>query len=352
MVGSGCVRSAHALSPQHDLRGLEQDHEIEEQAVVLDVVEIVLQFVHGVVVARAVRVTHLRPAGDAGFDGVAHAVIGDFLGQVRHEIGTLGTRADEAHVAEENVEYLRQLVDAGAPDKTSGERDAAVVLAGPARLAVFFRVDAHAAELEDGEFAAALADAVLAVEHRPGTFQFDEQGRERHDRQADDQHGSAYQQIEQAFGRVAQHALVKSLGQDHPAGIHRVELQMAVLAFEEAGQFKDADAVQLAFEQVLYRHAAAAAVAHREDDFADLQAKRQFGKRFLGVENTSMIDEMMTAAHRQIADDLDIAGAGTLGQHGFDMGGAATGADHQGAGLERADACPANEQGTAEQYAQ
>src|SRR5574340_927035 len=352
MVGPGRVRLAHALSPQHDLCGLEQDHQIEEQAVVLDVVEVVLQLVHGILVGRAIGVAHLGPPGDARFDGMTYTVIGDFLGQVLHEVGALRTRADKAHVAKENVEYLRQLVDAGAADETSGERHAAVVLTCPARLAVFLGIDAHAAELENGEIAAALADALLAVEHRAGTFQFDQQGGQRHDRQADSQHGGADHEVEETFDGISNDPLVEAFGQNHPAGIHRVDLQMAVFAFEEAGQFKNTDAIQLAFQQVLHRHAAAASIAHRENDLADLQAKRELGQRFLGVENPRMIDEMMTPSHRQIADDLDIAGAGTLGQHGFDMRSATPGADYQGAGLERADTCPANEQGAAQQNPQ
>src|SRR5512139_694320 len=341
---------AHALSPQHHLRGLEQDHEIEKQAVILDVIEVELQLVHRVFISCAIRVAHLRPAGDAGFDRVAHPVIGNFLCQVLHEIGALWAWADEAHVAEEHVENLRQFVDAGASDEAPGERHAAVILPCSERLAVFFGVDAHAAEFEDGEIAAPLADALLAVQHGAGAFQLDEQGGHSHEWQADDQHRRAYQQVEQALGGVAQHALVKALGQDHPAGVHRVDLQMSVFALEKAGQFQHANPLQLALEQLLDRRAAPA-IAHGENDFSDLQACNQFGQGLPGVENTGMVDEMVTAAHWKIAQHVDIAGVTASGQQCFDVGGTAAGADHQGAGLERARPHPADEQGAAEQNA-
>jgi hypothetical protein len=54
--------STDALAPQHDLHGLEQDGQVEEQAVVLDVVKVVLEFVQGVLDRGAVGVD-LRPAG-------------------------------------------------------------------------------------------------------------------------------------------------------------------------------------------------------------------------------------------------------------------------------------------------
>src|SRR6185436_8450506 len=95
----GCESSTRALPPQHDLRSLEQDHQIEQKTAILDVVEIVLQFLERVFVGGPVAVAELRPSGDAGLHRVTLAVVWDFLTQLCHESRSLGTRTDEAHVA-------------------------------------------------------------------------------------------------------------------------------------------------------------------------------------------------------------------------------------------------------------
>ncbi len=164
---------------------------------------------------------------------------------------------------------------------------------------------------------AALADALLAVQHRPRALQLDEDGGDEHDRQGQHQQHGAHHQVEQALDGVAQHALVEALGEDHPAGVHGIELQVAVLALEEGR---------------LDRHATAA-LAHGEDDLVDLQPLGHLGEGLLGVENAVMVDEMMTPTHRHVADDLDVGRGAALGDQRFDMGGAAAGADHQHAGL-------------------
>ena len=73
----GAVYLAGALAREHHAHGLEQDHQVQQQRVVLDVVEVVLQLLLRVLDRRAVLVAHLRPAGDAGLDAVAHGVEGD-----------------------------------------------------------------------------------------------------------------------------------------------------------------------------------------------------------------------------------------------------------------------------------
>src|SRR4030095_6990398 len=90
----GCGISTRALPPQHDLRSLEQDPHIYQKTAILDVVEIVLQFLERVLVRGSVAIAELRPSGDAGLHGVALTVIGDLLTQLRYERRPLGTRAD------------------------------------------------------------------------------------------------------------------------------------------------------------------------------------------------------------------------------------------------------------------
>src|SRR5512141_1083978 len=95
---------------------LEEDDDVEEQRVVLDVVKIVLQFLNGVVERRTVVIADLRPPGHAGLDAVPYGVIRYLARELVDEVGALGPRPDEAHVADQDVDELRELVDAELPD--------------------------------------------------------------------------------------------------------------------------------------------------------------------------------------------------------------------------------------------
>ena len=82
---------------QHDL-------EIEPGRPVLDVIEIVLDAVDEARVAA--EAVDLRPTGDSGADFVAGIVMRDFRLEALDELGALRARADEAHVAHEDVPEL------------------------------------------------------------------------------------------------------------------------------------------------------------------------------------------------------------------------------------------------------
>src|SRR5262249_15816464 len=91
---------AHRVEERHP-----EDLEVEPQRPVLDVVEVVLDaLVDGGVAGRAV---HLRPAGDARLHAVAEHVLRDLVLELAHEGRPLGARADDRHVAGEDVPELR-----------------------------------------------------------------------------------------------------------------------------------------------------------------------------------------------------------------------------------------------------
>ena len=61
------------------------------------------------------------------------AVVAQFLGQLRDELRTLGTRPDQAHVADEHIDQLRQFIDVETSHECAQFRASRVVLHGPAR---------------------------------------------------------------------------------------------------------------------------------------------------------------------------------------------------------------------------
>jgi len=81
---------------------------------------------------------------------------------------------DYAHVAEQHVDELRQLVDIGLAHDVAPLGLAGVVLCGLQGVGLV--VDLHAAELDAGELLAVEAVALLAEEYRSGHREFGDDG--------------------------------------------------------------------------------------------------------------------------------------------------------------------------------
>ena len=108
----------------------------------------------------------LRPAGQAGLHLVAQHVLRNAVLELLDEVRALGARADDRHVAPEDVPELRQLVEVRPPEEAAERRHARVVLARPDRAGLALGVVQHRAELDDRERLAVEAHALLPVEHR------------------------------------------------------------------------------------------------------------------------------------------------------------------------------------------
>ena len=155
--------------------------EVEPDAPVFDVVDVVLDA--GGEVGVAAEAVDLRPAGHARFHEVARKIVRDFPGELVDVIRALRTRADEAHVAAEDVPKLREFVDVPAAKEGADAEQAGVAARGGLTGGVGRRgVGAHAAELVECEGTMAGADAGLAEENRTvGRLAFDEGGGDEND---------------------------------------------------------------------------------------------------------------------------------------------------------------------------
>src|SRR5439155_2796679 len=100
-------RSPRTDAEKDDFNCLQEHHEIEGEAMVLHVIQVVFKFFLGLHLRRTVAVAHLGPPGDARLHEVAFRVIRNRLRQFLDEGRTLGARADEAHLPGEDVEHLR-----------------------------------------------------------------------------------------------------------------------------------------------------------------------------------------------------------------------------------------------------
>ena len=169
-----------SLTKQDHADCLREDQHIQHQRVVLDVKQVELQLPLCVLHRRSVGKPDLRPTRNARFDAVAQVIEPDFLPELIDEGRALWTRPDEAHVTVQNVDQLRQLVDAQLAQDTTDPGHACVLCRCPARDAVLLRVNAHRAELQAAEYAPAAADPLLCEEHRRAAF--DEYGQDRDDK--------------------------------------------------------------------------------------------------------------------------------------------------------------------------
>src|SRR5262249_21673149 len=107
------------------------------------------------------------------------------LGRVVGDVArVLGPRADEAHVPDEHVPELRQLVDLVAPQDTADGRHASVAGARDARAGLRGALD-HAPELQKPERPPAPADALAPVEGRAARGRADEKGNRAEERRED-----------------------------------------------------------------------------------------------------------------------------------------------------------------------
>src|SRR5262245_48569886 len=94
----------------------QNDPQIEPRRPVRDVVEVILNALpqRGV----AAPAVDLRPAGDPRLDPMPGHVAGDAVRELLDEHRTFRARSYQAHVAEQNVDELRQFIERGLPKET------------------------------------------------------------------------------------------------------------------------------------------------------------------------------------------------------------------------------------------
>src|SRR4051812_22360214 len=163
-----------AGTPQDRWNGSEKYADIEPERPLLDVLPVKVDDV--LEVEHFAPSAHLPEAGDAGLGVEATEVVV----LVRLEIGLEeGSRTDERHLADQNVEQLRQLVQTPPPKEAAESGDAWIVgnleQANVARLIqmrelrlLCVRADAHRPELDHTEPLPSQAGPLLEKEWRAG----------------------------------------------------------------------------------------------------------------------------------------------------------------------------------------
>ena len=109
------------LLPEELPRSRRQDPQIEPERPVGDVPEVLLDSLRPFDLVAPVD---LRPAGDAWKDVEPSAVV---LAVVRSLLDEIGSRPDEAHLTANDVQELRQLVQARPPQKATATRNSRIL---------------------------------------------------------------------------------------------------------------------------------------------------------------------------------------------------------------------------------
>lgn len=118
---------------EDNCNGAPKEHEIQPDAPVMHVPAVHLYALGVVDVAAAAGLPH---AGDAGEDGV---VLLDISPIPRDFLLDDGTGTDEAHLTFENIQELRQLIEAGLSKEGAALCDAGIILQFEFSIPFFFR---------------------------------------------------------------------------------------------------------------------------------------------------------------------------------------------------------------------
>ena len=101
----------------------------------LKIVEIMFKLNPAVLNRSAILIINLRPAGQARTRMMPEIIVWDSFHEIADDFGSLRSRSNKAHMATENVDELRQLVDPETAEQAANPRDPWVIFAVPSRVA-------------------------------------------------------------------------------------------------------------------------------------------------------------------------------------------------------------------------
>lgn len=143
---------------------------------------------------------------------MAIGVFGVFLFEFFDEERPFWSGPDEAHVAVEDVEDLRQFVQAGGADEFADFGNAWIVFRRQLGTGIFFCIDAHGTEFVDFIFLAKAADADLAVEDGTAVAELDSQSDRNSEGQGADGSHTGHDDVDSTLDGPLFHAEAQALG--------------------------------------------------------------------------------------------------------------------------------------------
>ena len=148
--------------------GADEDLQVENRGGRADVLQIEGEFLADAIHRRIGREIDLSHPRNPRSNGVPVIVAIEFLGQRRDELRPLGTRADDPHIAPNDVPELREFIEVQMAKPPPDRGDATVILRRPNGASSGFGVADHAPQFVEPERLAAPADSGLGKYGRPG----------------------------------------------------------------------------------------------------------------------------------------------------------------------------------------
>src|SRR3989442_4800075 len=136
-----------APAQNHNLDRLEHDEQVETNGSIVDVEEIVLQLLCGVLERVAILIADLSPASDSWNYNIAYRVVRNLFGEPLDEFRTLRPWANKSHIALQHAPELRNFIQPRTAQEVAHTRDARIIICSPGRSLIGFCVLPHGAEL-------------------------------------------------------------------------------------------------------------------------------------------------------------------------------------------------------------
>src|SRR5208337_507764 len=110
-----------------------EDTEIEARAYPFDIVNVVIELAANAGHVRIGSLQYLRQTGEPRPNQEATTVIGEGSLELGDNLGPLRARSNQAHIAPQNVDELRHLVDVSCAEKTANRRHSGITDDTPLR---------------------------------------------------------------------------------------------------------------------------------------------------------------------------------------------------------------------------
>src|SRR6185437_7527082 len=114
------------------------------------------------------------------------------------------------------------------------------------RPAIGLGVRSHAAEFEDGEYAAVQPHPLLPIEYRAGALELDQACGNGEQRKGEDEQARAHRDIEGSLQELVDRPAAEAVGVKEPARLQCLEIDRSGLALPEIEEIDHPDAGQLA----------------------------------------------------------------------------------------------------------
>src|SRR5271156_1105572 len=168
------------------------------------------------------------------------------------EKGALRTRPDQTHFTAEDVENLRQFVEARLADEAADFGDATVIARSPG-WTIRFGILVHRAELQDFEGLTSQAGALLAEQNRRTRLKPDRRSYQSHDRKRHDQRDKRDDDIHGTLCRQQKCRLAEAVRKHQPTRRKILKRDPSSYALVDRMRIFDSSAPKFELQQLAHR---------------------------------------------------------------------------------------------------